>query len=126
MNRLTLLLGPPGSGKTTFLLALAGKLQSDLKVSGKVSYNGHGLEEFVPQRTAAYVDQRDLHIADLTVRETLQFSARCQGILKLDGCADTLVGNQMIRGISGGEKKRVTIGISTEITLYWIQYWYYY
>ncbi|KAK8970265.1 Pleiotropic drug resistance protein 1 [Platanthera guangdongensis] len=79
-GRLTLLLGPPGSGKTTFLLALAGKLQSDLKVSGKVSYNGHGLEEFVPQRTAAYVDQRDLHIADLTVRETLQFSARCQGV----------------------------------------------
>ncbi|KAK8938652.1 Pleiotropic drug resistance protein 1 [Platanthera zijinensis] len=107
---MTLLLGPPGSGKTTFLLALAGKLQSDLKVSGKVSYNGHGLEEFVPQRTAAYVDHRDLHIAEMTVRETLQFSARCQGILKLDGCADTLVGNQMIRGISGGEKKRVTIG----------------
>ena len=50
---MTLLLGPPGSGKTTLLLALAGRLDKDLKVSGRVSYNGHGMEEFVPQRTAA-------------------------------------------------------------------------
>jgi ABC-type multidrug transport system ATPase subunit len=78
--RMTLLLGPPGSGKTTLLLALAGRLDKDLKVSGRVSYNGHGMEEFVPQRTAAYISQHDLHIAEMTVRETLAFSARCQGV----------------------------------------------
>ncbi|XP_031487829.1 pleiotropic drug resistance protein 1-like [Nymphaea colorata] len=158
-RRMTLVLGPPGSGKTTLLLALAGKLDSDLKVSGKVAYNGHEMQEFVPQRTSAYISQYDLHIPELTVRETLAFSARCQGvgtrfellkelsrrekeanikpdpdidifmkaaslqgqkenvvvdymlrILGLDICADTLVGNEIFRGISGGQKKRVTTG----------------
>ncbi|XP_020581976.1 ABC transporter G family member 35-like isoform X2 [Phalaenopsis equestris] len=158
-HRMTLLLGPPGSGKTTVLLALAGKLSSDLKVSGKVTYNGHGMDEFVPQRTAAYISQHDLHMGEMTVRETLMFSARCQGvgcrydmltelsrrekaanikpdpdidvfmkatsiegkktgvitdyimkILGLDICADTMIGDEMIRGISGGQKRRVTTG----------------
>ncbi|KAL3630027.1 transcription factor [Castilleja foliolosa] len=157
--RMTLLLGPPSSGKTTLLLALAGKLDPTLKVSGRVTYNGHGLDEFVPRRTAAYISQHDLHIGEMTVRETLAFSARCQGVgtryemlaelsrrekaanikpdpdvdiymkaaategdeesvvtdyvlkvLGLDVCADTLVGDEMIRGISGGQKKRVTTG----------------
>ncbi|KAL0372075.1 UNVERIFIED_CONTAM: Pleiotropic drug resistance protein 1 [Sesamum calycinum] len=157
--RLTLLLGPPSSGKTTLLLALAGKLDPTLKTSGRITYNGHGMEEFVPQRTAAYISQHDLHIGEMTVRETLAYSARFQGVgsryemlaelsrrekaanikpdpdvdmymkaaategdeanvvtdyvlkvLGLDICADTLVGDEMIRGISGGQKKRVTTG----------------
>ncbi|KAM0017401.1 putative ABC-type maltose transporter [Helianthus debilis subsp. tardiflorus] len=158
-SRMTLLLGPPSSGKTTLLLALAGKLDKELKSSGKVTYNGHELHEFVPERTSAYISQYDTHIGEMTVRETLAFSARCQGVgsryemlaelsrrekdanikpdpdidifmkasaskgqeanvvtdytlklLGLDICADTLVGDQMIRGISGGQKKRVTTG----------------
>ncbi|MED6120622.1 transcription factor [Stylosanthes scabra] len=158
-RRMTLLLGPPSSGKTTLLLALAGKLDQSLKVSGRVTYNGHEMNEFVPERTAAYISQYDCHIGEMTVRETLTFSARCQGvgsrydllselcrrekeakikpdvdidvymkatttggqeaslvtdyvlkILGLDICADTLVGNNMLRGISGGQKKRVTTG----------------
>ncbi|XP_015083661.1 pleiotropic drug resistance protein 1-like [Solanum pennellii] len=158
-GRMTLLLGPPSSGKTTLLLGLAGKLDKDLKVSGRVTYNGHGMDEFVPQRTSAYISQNDLHIGEMTVRETLAFSARCQGvgdkyeilaelsrrekeanikpdpdvdifmksawnegqeanvitdytlkILGLEICADTLVGDEMIRGISGGQRKRLTTG----------------
>ncbi|KAJ8497976.1 hypothetical protein OPV22_008528 [Ensete ventricosum] len=158
-RRMTLLLGPPGSGKTTLLLALAGKLSSDLKATGKTTYNGHEMHEFVPQRTAAYISQHDLHIGEMTVRETLAFSARCQGvgtryemltelarrekaanikpdpdidvfmkaasvggqesnlitdyvlkILGLEVCSDTMVGDEMLRGISGGQKKRVTTG----------------
>ncbi|KAK3411034.1 hypothetical protein EUGRSUZ_J03049 [Eucalyptus grandis] len=158
-GRMTLLLGPPSSGKTTLLLALAGKLDPKLKTTGKVTYNGHSFNEFVPQRTAAYISQHDLHIGEMTVRETLAFSARCQGvgtqydmlaelsrrekaanikpdpdidvymkaaampgqeasvvtdyvlkILGLEACADTMVGDEMIRGISGGQRKRVTTG----------------
>ncbi|KAJ1438246.1 P-loop containing nucleoside triphosphate hydrolase [Sesbania bispinosa] len=158
-RRMTLLLGPPGSGKTTLLLALAGKLSKDLKHSGRVTYNGHGLEEFVPQRTSAYISQHDNHIGEMTVRETLAFSARCQGVghnyemltellrrekeakiepdpdidaymkaaalegqqtsvvidyiikvLGLEVCADIMVGDEMIRGISGGQRKRLTTG----------------
>jgi len=77
---MTLLLGPPSSGKTTLLLALAGKLDRGLKTEGKVTYNGYGLNEFVPQKTAAYVSQHDLHVGELTVRETLDFSAHVLGV----------------------------------------------
>lgn len=38
------------------------------------------MKEFVPQRTAAYISQYDNHIGEMTVRETLAFSARCQGV----------------------------------------------
>ncbi|KAL6876399.1 hypothetical protein ACP4OV_012971 [Aristida adscensionis] len=150
-SRMTLLLGPPSSGKTTLLLALAGKLDPTLKSTGDITYNGFALDEFVPQKTAAYISQTDVHVGEMTVKETLDFSARCQGvgtkydlmtelarrekeagirpepevdlfmksslqtdytlrILGLDICADTIVGDQMQRGISGGQKKRVTTG----------------
>ncbi|KAF5938926.1 hypothetical protein HYC85_023185 [Camellia sinensis] len=155
---LTLLLGPPSSGKTTFLLSLAGRPGPGLQMSGRITYNGHDLKEFVPQRTSAYVSQQDWHMAEMTVRETLEFSGRCQGvgfkhdmlsellkrekqnrvipdeeldifikalalgeqktlvveyimkILGLDICEDTLVGDDMLKGISGGQKKRLTTG----------------
>ncbi|XP_022777195.1 ABC transporter G family member 36-like isoform X2 [Durio zibethinus] len=158
-SRMTLLLGPPSSGKTTLLLALAGKLGPSLKVSGEVTYNGYKLNEFVPQKTSAYISQNDVHVAEMTVKETLDFSARCQGVgsrydllselarrekyagifpeaevdlfmkataiegaesslatdyilkmLGLDICKDTIVGDEMHRGVSGGQKKRVTTG----------------
>uniref|UniRef100_A0A2P2LLK0 ABC transporter G family member 32-like n=1 Tax=Rhizophora mucronata TaxID=61149 RepID=A0A2P2LLK0_RHIMU len=79
-SRLTLLLGPPSSGKTTLLLALAGRLGRNLQVSGEVTYNGHSLNEFVAPRTSAYVNQLDWHVAEMTVRETLEFAGRCQGV----------------------------------------------
>ncbi|KAL0426517.1 UNVERIFIED_CONTAM: ABC transporter G family member 39 [Sesamum latifolium] len=157
--RLTLLLGPPGSGKSSFLLSLAGKLDKTLKTSGSINYCGHEFHEFVPQRTCAYISQHDLHHGEMTVRETLDFSGRCLGVglryqmlaelsrrekdagikpdpeidafmkatsisgqktslvtdyvlklLGLDICSDTMIGDDMRRGISGGQKKRVTTG----------------
>lgn len=59
---------------------LADEVQFDKQFTGKVSYNGHEMNEFVPQRTAAYVSQNDLHLGELTVRETMAFSARVQGV----------------------------------------------
>lgn len=84
-GRLTLLLGPPSSGKSTLLLALAGKATSDLKLTGDILYNGHHFNEFVAKRTAAYVPQNDKHIGELTVRETLDFAAQCQGVGDKEG-----------------------------------------
>jgi ABC-type multidrug transport system fused ATPase/permease subunit len=79
-SRMTLLLGPPSSGKTTLLLALAGKLDPALRCAGEVTYNGFALDDFVPQKTAAYISQTDVHVGEMTVKETLDFSARCQGV----------------------------------------------
>ncbi|KAF7127841.1 hypothetical protein RHSIM_Rhsim11G0101100 [Rhododendron simsii] len=79
-GRMTLLLGPPGCGKTTLLKTLSGNLDKSLKVTGEVSYNGYKLKEFIPQKTSAYISQNDLHIPEMTVRETHDFSARCQGV----------------------------------------------
>ena len=53
--------------------------------SGEISYSGHQLNEFVPQKTSAYISQQDLHIAEMTVRETIDFSARCQGVASRTG-----------------------------------------
>ncbi|KAJ6671644.1 ATP-BINDING CASSETTE TRANSPORTER [Salix viminalis] len=78
-SRMSLLLGPPGSGKTTLLKALAGRLDNDIKVTGKVTYCGHELSEFVPQKTCAYISKHELHYGQMTVRETLYFSGRCMG-----------------------------------------------
>ena len=50
-----------------------------LQATGRVTYNGHELHEFLPERTAVYVEQEDQHMPELTVRETFNFSARCQG-----------------------------------------------
>ncbi|GJN25013.1 hypothetical protein PR202_gb12795 [Eleusine coracana subsp. coracana] len=79
-SRLTLLLGPPGCGKSTLLKALAGKLDANLMVTGEIEYNGVKLDEFVPEKTAAYISQYDIHVPEMTVRETLDFSARFQGV----------------------------------------------
>lgn len=45
-----------------------------------MTYNGHGMNEFVPQRTAAYIGQNDVHIGEMTVRETFSYAARFQGV----------------------------------------------
>ncbi|KAK6136023.1 hypothetical protein DH2020_030233 [Rehmannia glutinosa] len=79
-SRMTLLLGPPGAGKTILLKALAGKLDEDLRVTGKITYCGHEFSEFIPQRTCSYISQHDLHHGEMTVRETLNFSGRCLGV----------------------------------------------
>ena len=51
-----------------------------MQITGNISYNGTALAEFLPQRTAAYIEQVDLHLPELTVRETMDFAARVQGV----------------------------------------------
>lgn len=79
-GRMSLLLGPPGSGKSAFMQILAGRMKpsSYLRVSGDLRYNGVSPEDFNIARTAAYVHQFDAHIAGLTVHETLTFARACQ------------------------------------------------
>lgn len=50
------------------------------QVRGEITYNGCRLNEFEPKKTSAYISQNDVHIGEMTVKETLDFSARCQGV----------------------------------------------
>ncbi|GMH43967.1 hypothetical protein BSKO_11901 [Bryopsis sp. KO-2023] len=77
-GRMTLLLGPPGSGKSVLMETLAGRESDSLQVSGEITYNGVPLSGCIPQRTTSHMSDYDQHLANLTVRETLQFSHRCQ------------------------------------------------
>ena len=61
-----------------------------------MTYNGHGLREFLPERTAVYVEQEDQHMPELTVRETFDFSARCQGIGSRAGALPALFSLQRV------------------------------
>ncbi|KAF6001001.1 mitochondrial chaperone [Cyanidiococcus yangmingshanensis] len=132
-----LVLGPPGSGTSTFLNVLAQRNLSDYaNISGTVEYNGYDIgtasrQVLRPlQHIVQFVEESDEHIPSLTVRDTFRFAADClipdffpfaekirtdrvELLIKnlgLEHCANTVVGNELLRGISGGEKKRVTIG----------------
>ncbi|KAL6900989.1 hypothetical protein ACP4OV_005665 [Aristida adscensionis] len=138
-SRMTLLLGAPGSGKTTFLKALSGKLDSSLKFKGKVTYNGEEINSSTPQETIDFSSKmlgtnNEFEMLGEAIRrkndvvykvdqdlDSFVKATTCgQGsnlttnyiikILGLSECADTLVGDELRRGISGGQKKRLTIG----------------
>ncbi|MCE0481827.1 ABC transporter G member 25 [Datura stramonium] len=118
-------LGPSGSGKSTLLNALAGRLQGH-GYTGTILANNRKLSKQVLKRTG-FVTQDDVLYPHLTVRETLIFCAllrlpnslnRKDKIavtdsviteLGLNKCEDTIIGNSFIRGVSGGERKRVSI-----------------
>ncbi|OAY85969.1 ABC transporter G family member 11, partial [Ananas comosus] len=124
---LTALMGPSGSGKSTLLDALSGRLATNAFLSGTVLINGRRTK--LSFGTAAYVTQDDNLIGTLTVRETISYSAQLrlpdkmareekralvEGTISemgLQDCADTVIGNWHLRGISGGEKRRVSIAL---------------
>ncbi|KAI8894815.1 P-loop containing nucleoside triphosphate hydrolase protein [Globomyces pollinis-pini] len=122
-------MGPSGSGKSTCLDILANKEKKGV-VMGSIKLNGKKIDNAFPfQNIAGYVDQEDIHLSCLTVREILEFSAqlrlpesmsvqqkseRVQLVLTQLGLAhvaDSRIGNTLDRGISGGEKRRLSIGI---------------
>ncbi|MQL94468.1 hypothetical protein Taro_027123 [Colocasia esculenta] len=119
------MLGPSGSGKTTLLTALGGRLRG--KLSGKITYNGQPFSGGMRRRTG-FVAQDDVLYPHLTVTETLVFTAllrlpdslsrqekvaqaqRVIAELGLGRCSHSMIGGPLFRGISGGERKRVSIG----------------
>ncbi|KAK4428217.1 ABC transporter G family member 11 [Sesamum alatum] len=123
----TALMGPSGSGKSTLLDALSGRLAANAFLSGTILLNGRKAK--LSFGTAAYVTQDDNLIGTLTVRETISYSARLRlpdrmawsdkralvesTIIEmgLQDCADTVIGNWHLRGISGGERRRVSIAL---------------
>ncbi|XP_028768621.1 ABC transporter G family member 21 isoform X2 [Neltuma alba] len=126
-GELMAMLGPSGSGKTTLLTALAGRLAG--KFTGNITYNGLPFCSSM-KRMTGFVLQDDVLYPHLTVLETLVFTAllrlpksltREEKVeqaemviteLGLTRCRNTAVGGgtALFRGVSGGERKRVSIG----------------
>ena len=127
-GEMMLVLGRPGSGCTTFLKAIANKRAEYASVTGDVSYGGISAKEQAAHYRGEvnYNPEDDQHLPSLNVWQTLMFSLlnktkkREKGeisvivdaLMKMFGIshtAKTLVGNELVHGISGGERKRVSI-----------------
>lgn len=127
-GRVAAVMGPSGAGKTTFLTALAGKT-TGCDVSGSVLINGRTESIRSYKKIIGFVPQDDIVHGNLTVEENLWFSARCRlsadmpkadkvlvverviESLGLQPVRDCLVGTVEKRGISGGQRKRVNVGL---------------
>ncbi|KAL6007784.1 ABC transporter G member 25 [Asimina triloba] len=119
------ILGPSGSGKSTLLNVLAGRIHHSC-YTGSVRANGRPLTKSITRRTG-FVTQDDILYPHLTVKETLVFCSLLRlpdslskkekvrvaesviSELGLGKCENTIVGNAFVRGVSGGERKRVSI-----------------
>ncbi|URE03553.1 ABC-2 type transporter [Musa troglodytarum] len=121
------IMGPSGSGKSTLLDALAGRLGSGVTQKGDILINGQ--RQKLAFGSSAYVTQDDVLMTTLTVREAVYYSAQLQlpdsmsrsekreraeatiREMGLEGAMDTRIGGWAYKGISGGQKRRVSICI---------------
>lgn len=133
-GEMCLVLGRPGSGCSTFLKSIANQRDTYLGVNGNVEYAGIDWKEM--QKLYAgevlYNQEDDDHLPTLTVAQTLRFALRLKSpkklipgvtlqqyredllnlllsMLNIKHTANTIIGNAFIRGVSGGERKRVSI-----------------
>lgn len=131
----TAIMGPSGSGKTSLLNVLAGrsrtKASSRIEVSGTVKVDHQIVDpaQVSVRQHIAFVEQEDTLSISATPREAIFFSAKLRlskthtneelttltntmlRELGLETCADTVTGGQLLKGISGGERKRTSVGI---------------
>ncbi|OZJ03620.1 hypothetical protein BZG36_03735 [Bifiguratus adelaidae] len=132
-GEMLLVLGRPGAGCSSLLRVLANSRKGFLDIKGEVNYGGIPAENFGKYLgEAIYCMEEDAHYPELTVKETLGFALRMKtpakrlpGVSRKEFQADfmntllqifglkkqenTMVGNAFIRGLSGGERKRMTI-----------------
>ena len=130
-----LVLGRPGSGCTTFLKSISGHLEgAEIANGSKIQYNGVPQDVYIKnlRGEVLYNQENEAHFPHLTVAQTLQFAAEarapshnikdlsrkqyCQYVTEialslygLSHARDTRVGDDYLRGVSGGERKRVSI-----------------
>jgi len=129
---LTCVLGPSGSGKSTLMNVLAGRQKlsgNGMAFSGTVTASGVPIEPVNFRSNIAYVMQDDALLATETPKECLRFSSKMRlpksipmsekesfvdellKALGLEKSQDTVVGNALLKGISGGERKRTSVGV---------------
>ncbi|CAJ1936090.1 unnamed protein product [Sphenostylis stenocarpa] len=126
-GRILAIMGPSGCGKSTLLDCLSGRLSSKMKHTGKILINGQ--KQVLAYGTSGYVTQEDAMLSTLTTRETLYYSAQLQfpdsmsiaekkeqaditlREMGLQGAINTRVGGWGSKGLSGGQKRRLSICI---------------
>lgn len=127
-GRMAAIMGPSGAGKTTFMNVLAGKATYG-KMLGEVRVNGMSLDIPAISSIMGFVPQDDVVHENLTVREQIRFSADLRNkvtlkkrqinnivndvlnVMQIDHIQNSIVGSVEERGISGGQRKRVNIGL---------------
>ncbi|KAI9719929.1 MAG: hypothetical protein M1828_005967 [Chrysothrix sp. TS-e1954] len=134
-GEMLVVLGPPGSGCSTFLKTISGETHGFFVTKDSVlNYQGIEADQFHKdfRGEATYTAEIDVHFPQLTVGDTLAFAAKARSPRKIPGglsrdtyskfmrdvvmamfgishTINTNVGNDFVRGVSGGERKRVTI-----------------
>ena len=128
-GKLSALMGKSGSGKTTLLDVVAGRKNAGT-IAGQLLYNGRAPTLDAFRSTVGYVEQFDTLVAELTVEQMLRYTAELKlprsttaverkarveeviTMLDLQSCRHVVIGNALRRGISGGQAKRVNIGLA--------------
>jgi ATP-binding cassette subfamily G (WHITE) protein 2 len=124
------IMGASGGGKTTLLSTLSLRLDPNyMDITGEFRLNGREYSRAHLKKMSAYVMQDDLLHAEFTVEETLQYAAQLRmpeettleertqrineviSLMGIDHCRNVIIGNTRKKGISGGERKRVSIAI---------------
>eukprot|EP00520_Triparma_pacifica_P017657 CAMPEP_0118644358 /NCGR_PEP_ID=MMETSP0785-20121206/6903_1 /TAXON_ID=91992 /ORGANISM="Bolidomonas pacifica, Strain CCMP 1866" /LENGTH=1398 /DNA_ID=CAMNT_0006536125 /DNA_START=280 /DNA_END=4473 /DNA_ORIENTATION=+ len=126
---MTAIMGPSGCGKSTLMNALTNRIRDGGKVGGDIYVNGEKKHLMSIAHVVGFVPQEDIMHRDLTVRENLRFYLRLKGdptlnreqrrsflneiidILGLGHVQHSLIGDELRRGVSGGQRKRVNIAI---------------
>jgi ABC-type multidrug transport system ATPase subunit len=129
-GEITAIMGPSGAGKSTFLSILSGKAP---RTGGTLRINGEESEMSHYRRVIGFVPQEDVMIRELSVAEVIVHSAMMRlplswstedklrkadetmELLGLTHIRDSIIGDELKRGISGGQRKRVNIGIEMVI-----------
>ncbi|XP_041865558.1 ATP-binding cassette sub-family G member 8 isoform X2 [Melanotaenia boesemani] len=122
-------IGSSGCGKTSLLDIITCRDEGGTMTSGQILINGKTNTPQLVKKSIAHVRQDDRLLPHLTVRETLSFVAKLRlpthftqaqrdqrvddviAELRLRQCAHTRVGNDYVRGVSGGERRRVSIAV---------------
>jgi len=132
-KEITAIMGPSGAGKTSLLNILAGRTRTsgNLTISSDVRLNNYAVDptSLETRKQIAFVAQDDSLQATATPREAIRFSAKMRlsrdtteeeldtltnrmlDALGLTTCADTFIGGELLKGISGGERKRTSVGV---------------
>ncbi|XP_053188456.1 ATP-binding cassette sub-family G member 8 [Scomber japonicus] len=123
------IIGSSGCGKTSLLDIITCRDEGGIMTSGQIMINGKPNTPQLVKKSIAHVRQDDRLLPHLTVRETLVFVAKLRlpthftqaqrdqrvddviAELRLRQCAHTRVGNDYVRGVSGGERRRVSIAV---------------